>query len=159
MQSKMFKNDYDFEKKEDKSFKNDYEFGKMEETKVFDLIKEFFYSDNIIKVLNRYSKFDFEGDNFVYELKSRTCYSSTYESTIIGVDKIFENFQKKQIFLFNFRDGLYYIEYDSEKFKKYRQEIYKRKYRSDFNDKKVPYFFIDIEDLILIDLNFKKKII
>lgn len=135
-----------------KTFKNDYSFGKIQEDSVYQIIKEYFIDDNIIKKKERYSTYDFEGDNYIYELKSRLCLNNTFASTIIPVDKVKKNILKKQIFLFNFRNGLYYIEYNEQHFLKYKQEMYKRETRLDYNDKKSLYFFIDIGDLIKIDL-------
>jgi len=125
------------------SFALDNKFGKEQEEKYFETIKTFF-NDNI-KTTSKYCRYDFEGETARYELKSRNVRYSHFETTLIPYDKIKDD--KKLIFLFNFTDGLYYIEYNKEKFKSFKLDYFKRITRSDFNDKCKLYYFIPIEQL------------
>jgi hypothetical protein len=133
-----------------RSFKLDYSFGKTNEDIVLTQIQKFFTNDGIIKKEeDTYSKYDFKGDTYLYELKSRNVHYKKFATTIIPYDKIIEN--TKQIFLFNFIDGLYYIEYDKDVFSKFELSDFQRHKREDYNDIKKLYFHIPIKKLIKID--------
>ena len=122
-------------------FPNDYKFGVIQEEIILPIIQSFF-GKNINKSLDKYSKFDFFDDDCYYELKSRTnCYSK-YPTTIITADKI--NADKKTIFIFNFTDGIFYIEYNKEQFDTYEQRLFSRASIS-WNEKL--HFYIPISDL------------
>jgi hypothetical protein len=128
------------------TYKEDYKQGKLAEDIVYNDIKPFF-KDNIIKINSRYSKYDYEGDKYIYELKTRNnCYSS-FPTTLIPYDKIIKDSQKRQIFLFNFKDGLYYIKYREKKFKKFDLNTFCRYKRPDYNDVEKLYYYIPIEKL------------
>jgi hypothetical protein len=63
----------------------------------------------------------------------------------VGLDKVKEN-MKKIIFLFNFIDGLYYIEYEKNLFDTFEKQPFRR-FREGVNDKEKPYIYIPIEHL------------
>jgi hypothetical protein len=132
------------------SFKKDYETGKEAEDIVHNDINLFF-KDNIIKCENNYSKYDYEGDKYIYELKTRNNLYCSYPTTLIAGDKIINKSPKRQIFLFNFKDGLYYIKYREKKFNKFDLKPFCRNKRSDYNDLKKLYYFIPIEKLKKIE--------
>jgi len=98
------------------NFKTDLEFGLMRENDVLEKIKIFFNDETIRKTTDKYCKFDFVSATCKYELKSRKNTYRAYPTTIIHCHKIIDG---KQIFLFNFTDGLYYIEYDKKTFDKF----------------------------------------
>lgn len=120
------------------------------QSEILPIIRNFFNRD-IKEVKERFSKYDFEDNEYIYELKSRTNTYSKYPTTLEPADKICENW-KKQIFLFKFTDGLYYINYSKELFDTFEKRNYRR-YRQDWNDKLKPYFFIPIDKLSLIAQN------
>jgi hypothetical protein len=95
------------------NFYTDLSYGLEREKLVLEKIKKYFNDDTITKTTDRFSKYDFISDNCKYELKSRKNKKTTYKTTILPTHKIIDG---KQIFLFNFTDGLYYIEYDKEVF-------------------------------------------
>lgn len=133
-----------------RSFKIDYTFGKKNEDTVLSQIQKFFTDDGIIKKSeDTYSKYDFKSDTYIYELKTRTCKYRTYATTIIPYDKIVEN--TKQIFLFDFIDGLYFIEYNKDEFSKFDLSDFQRHKREDYNDIRKLYFHIPIKKLKKID--------
>ena len=132
-----------------RSFKKDYEFGKKSEVNVFDLIQRYF-KDNIKKIKKTTEVFDFEGDRYIYELKSRTNAYNTYPTTLLGYNKII-NGNKEQIFLFSFTDGLYYIKYDETEFNTYEKKLFVRNKRTDYKDVLKLYIYIPIEKLIKIE--------
>jgi len=98
---------------------NDIFYGLDQEKKTLEILKLYFKDENIIKN-NRFSIIDFESDSKLIELKSRRVKYNQYLTTIVGLNKIeqFKKSNKKCYFIFNFIDGLYYIEYSSN-FDKY----------------------------------------
>lgn len=129
----------------DMSFKSDYEYGTKQQAYLLDTFQNFF-KDNLISTLSKFDKYDYEGDTTSYELKSRKVNHNTYPTTCIAQDKVNPTHNKKQIYLFNFLDGNYYIEYDKELFDSFEVKNFRR-YRSGFNDKEKPYVYIPIEKL------------
>lgn len=126
------------------SFKNDYEMGTKNEDKVLIQINSFF-NDNIVKSSSKFSKYDYKGDEYYYELKTRNNNYKTYPTTLIPYNKIMTN--KKQIFLFDFKDGLYYIEYTPDVFNEFELKHFVRNQRIDYNDIMSMYYYIPIEHL------------
>lgn len=114
------------------SFSNDYAFGKTQEERALIRMCDFFKEE--IKPTSTYCKWDFESIKTIYELKSRHVYSNTYDEVLINYSKI-QPIRKPQYFLFNFIDGLFYIEYNEEAFTEFELKIFKREGRSDCNDK------------------------
>lgn len=92
------------------SFKNDYSFGSKVEIDVMPLLSNKFGD---IRQLDKYSRFDYEGDNILIELKSRRNTKDKYPTTMISQSKIdyLKKTNKRGVFCFQFTDGLYSIEY------------------------------------------------
>jgi hypothetical protein len=132
-----------------RSFRIDYDFGKQSEDYLLDLIQKYF-KDNIKKVKKSTEIYDYEGDRYIYELKSRTNKYDAYTTTLLGYNKIIKN-NKEQIFLFSFTDGLYYIKYDESEFNNYEKKLFVRNKRTDYNDKIKLYIYIPINKLIKIE--------
>ena len=131
------------------SFKNDYIKGTENEIKIIDVLESYF-SDNIKQVESKNSIYDYTGDKCIYELKTRNNEYNKYETTLITHNKIINNIGKKQIFIFSFTDGLYYIEYNEELFNTFETKMFKRFQRTDYNDKYKKHIFIPIKHLIKI---------
>lgn len=125
----------------------DYRFGKSQEDLILPRVKNFF-KEAELKSTDKFSKWDFEGEHTVYELKSRNVTKNTYPTTILPADKV--GCDKEQVFLFNFTDGLYYIKYNAEQFATFAKNPFRR-WRAGVNDKEKPYFHIPIETLLAID--------
>lgn len=130
--------------------KDDLTFGLEKEKIVLPIISKYF-NDNIKMVVDRFSTYDFEGDKYIYELKSRTNRFNAFNETLIPYNKIINNTTKPIKFLFLFTDGLYYIKYNQKKFKNYKIDVFCRFKRSDYNDQPALYFYIPISDLRKID--------
>lgn len=130
-----------------KSYYVDYNKGSSDEIVVLPIINKYF-NRNIKKTEGRYNKFDFEDDEYKYEMKSRNNNYSTFPTTLIPEDKLT---CKNIIFLFKFLDGLYYIEYEETLFKTFNKNEFCRKKRYDYNDKPKEYIFIPIECLKKIE--------
>lgn len=122
----------------------DYKFGIAQEDIVLPKLQEFF-GRGIKKSEDQYAKSDYYDDDYYYEMKSRTNNYSKYPTTMITEDKIRED--KKLVLLFNFTDGIYYIEYDKEKFDNYERKMFSRAGVS-WNEKN--HLFIPINDLLPI---------
>jgi hypothetical protein len=123
----------------------DYIFGSNNELEILQPINKFF-NRKIYKSNNRYSKYDYFDGKYNYELKSLRRNKNSFDTVIIQVYKCTEN----TILLFNFFDGLYYIEYDVNKFSKYEQKYYQRK-RENVNDINYLCYFIPVSELTVIN--------
>jgi hypothetical protein len=126
-------------------YEKDYNFGASQELKVLEPINKFF-NRKINHHSNRYSKYDYYDGCYNYELKSLRRYKNDFDNVIIQTYKC----EPKTILLFNFFDGLYYIEYDKNNFSNYEQKYFQRK-RENVNDQKYLCYFIPISDLKLIE--------
>ena len=125
---------------------HDYQFGRNKEGEVLDKMNDFF-KDNIKQTSERYDTKDYCGEKYKYELKSRRNKYNAFPTTIIPTDKIKEG--NEYVFLFNFTDGLYYIYYNAELFKTFKQGTFQRKDGGQNNPNKV-YWYIPIDQLIQI---------
>lgn len=122
-------------------YPNDYKFGTAQEDLVLPKLKAFFGRE-IKKSEDKFAKSDYYDDEYYYEMKSRKVEYNRYPTTMITEDKLRDD--KKLVLLFNFTDGMYFIEYDKEKFDKYERQMFSRAgYK--WNEK--PHLYIDIKDL------------
>jgi hypothetical protein len=114
-----------------------------------------FLKTKMYKDSNKFSIFDYhnEDKSILSELKSRRLLSTSYNESIIGLNKIknIDN-DKEYYFFFSFIDGLYYIKYDKDLFKKFniRYNV-KIKYRYDVNQP-------EFRDFIYIPISKMNKI-
>jgi len=127
-----------------KSFKEDFLFGTQQEDLILPKLNSFF-KDDIVKSSVHNCVYDFKGTNYYYELKSRNFDRWKYSTTLLGANKVFTT---NQIFLFNFTDGLYYIEYEKALFDSFVKKEFKRWNRPDICDKPQLYYYIPIEELL-----------
>lgn len=133
--------------KEERSFQNDYNFGIQNEKNIMNLLNKVF-EEEFEKTTNPYALYDFIGNKgTIIEMKSRRNTYNQYPTTIIPVHKVVSGF-KKHIFLFQFTDGSYYIQYDADRFSKYEKKDITT-YRKGIVDKPKPHFCIPIQDLTL----------
>lgn len=128
-----------------RTFKKDYEAGKKQETQIKNELANFF-NETITPTTNMYEKYDYYSETKVYEIKSRFFNYSRYPTTLLAQDKIFKT-QMTQIFIFNFTDGIYYIEYNPKLFRQFPLQPFKRNQRADFNDIEKLYYHIPITNL------------
>lgn len=126
------------------NFETDFTYGSSQEKKVLPIINEYFERD-IKRFENRYDKYDFFDETYVYELKSRSNFKDKFPTTMITMNKLSE--EKNLILLFNFADCLTYIEYDKEKFNKYETKYFSR---AKLKEDEKNHIFICIEDLTII---------
>ena len=90
---------------------SDLVFGKLKEVEIKEILEGFFNTK--LNTSSKYGLIDFYNDDLYIELKSRRNTYSKFDTTIIGSNKIdyAKSLNKKVIFVFNFIDGLYFIEY------------------------------------------------
>ena len=122
-------------------FNQSYKFGKKEELKVLPLIREHFKRE-INPYPNQYDKYDFFDNEYQYELKSRTNTKTKYSDTMITFNKMSDD--KPLILLFNYTDRLCFIQYDKEKFSKYKKCLFSR---AGLEEDEKEHIYIPIEDL------------
>jgi hypothetical protein len=129
------------------NFKSMLKYGRNLENEVLPIIRNAFDSKDIKFPKHKYSSYNFIDDvkEVIYELKARTNKYETYPTTMIQEDKIL-NTHYKQIFLFHFTNGLYYIEYDPVLFDTFEKKEYSQ-YRTDKVDVHKLYYYIPIEHL------------
>ena len=127
-------------------YPEDYKFGIKEEAEHLNTLRKYFKSD-IKRSDSEFAKHDFYDDKYTFEMKSRKMFFDRHQETMITFDKIELEEGKKLILIFNFWNGLYYIEYDEEKFKKYTKDLFSRA-KLESNEK--IHLYIPTEDLHLI---------
>ena len=124
--------------------------GKQQETYKFEQIKNKF-GDDLKHIKSVYSKYDFENNDVVIEMKARRNNYNTYDTTMIAKDKVLpermlKGRKQKFVFYFEPEDALYYITYRPKKFKKFQEEYFNRTDRGTIDMKKY-YIYIPIEFL------------
>jgi hypothetical protein len=128
-------------------FEESYKIGKNGEDIILPKIKVHFNRD-IKQYPNKYSKYDYFDNKYLYEVKTRTNTLNRYDTTIITENKLMENrVNKPVILLFNFTDCIASIEYNKDKFESYEREMFSRAQIKD--DEKI-HVHIPIEDLTVI---------
>ena len=137
------------------SLEEDRKFGLSNEQPVIEQLKIYF-DENITPTVGRYCPYDAESStcrtadcsigDFVpckYEIKTRRNKYNTYPTTIITVKKM--NTTGKLRFVFSFTDGLYFIEFNKEKFSQFKTQEITR-----VGAKPISHILIPIENLFKI---------
>jgi hypothetical protein len=134
------------------SQKNDIQFGTKSEEANLDILQTFL--DTQLERKGGYAVFDFENPSktIFVELKSRRIGHATYDTAIIGFNKIAfaSHFGEDTQFWFAFcyTDGVFVIKYNKEQFDKYEvRDNYIRGPRSDVDNKPQKIVMIPINDL------------
>jgi|688.fasta_scaffold06212_2 hypothetical protein len=147
----------------DRCINDDVESGINREIVLFNHIKKYFEETaknkdtNIKRSNNKFSEFDFYGDYYKYELKSRN-YSSDgfFNKDIDTSDKVMMNKSKidlcnpGDVFIFEFKDLIAYIRFNKNKFDNYVCKNIISRYRSYHNDKPHDYIYIPISELMIM---------
>lgn len=141
--------------------KNDIAFGTNSELMNHELLQMFL--DTTLERKGGYAVFDFENPNktvFV-ELKSRRIKHDTYDTAIIGLNKIAfsDNIPDAEFwFAFCYLDGLYIVKYDKEVFDTLEvRHDYVRGARNDATNKPASVVFIPIKLLTKVELKKEVK--
>jgi hypothetical protein len=141
--------------------KNDIAFGTNSELMNHELLQMFL--DTTLERKGGYAVFDFENPSktIFVELKSRRIKHDTYDTAIIGLNKIaFSDHIPDAEFWFAFcyLDGLYIIKYDKEVFDTLEvRHDYVRGARNDATNKPSSVVFIPIKLLTKVELNVNTK--
>lgn len=138
------------------SQKTDIAFGEASERENLDILQQFL--DTTLERKGGYAVFDFENPNktvFV-ELKSRRIKHDTYDTAIIGLNKIAfcETIKGVQYWLaFCYVDGIYVIKYDSDEFANFEvRHNYARGARNDARNTPQSVVMIPISKLTKLEV-------
>jgi hypothetical protein len=127
-------------------FQRDYNYGIQHQNELLPRIQSFFGGE-VKATAGKFDPYDYESNTASFELKSRTNKKDTYPTTCLPADKVKTDHGKKQIYLFNFTDGLYYIPYDKEMFSTFECKPFRR-FRVGVKDKEKDYLYIPVDKLI-----------
>ena len=107
-----------------RNFRDDYIFGIKSENNTLPIFNKFFKTD--FKKLDRFNTFDFESDKIFLEIKTRTCKSTDYPTTMIPVSKLkkAQTITKDIYFIFIFKDNIYYIKYCPTIFDTFEKKLF-----------------------------------
>ena len=96
-------------------YQQDLEFGHTEEVRIKEMLSEYFGE---LKTLDKYNPFDFENDDYLIELKSRRIPHDRYDTAMVNYSKILKtaNSKKRRMVVFNYSDGIYCWEIDSDEY-------------------------------------------
>lgn len=123
-----------------RNFSKDYNKGINSENEILNTLEKYF-EERLERSISKYAKYDFKGSTtgILYELKTRNLNHNAYPTTIIAEDKIISG--HKQIFIFRFNDGIYFIKYDAELFQTFMTEKFIRNNPA-AQDREKPYMYI-----------------
>lgn len=124
------------------SFQRDYQYGLKNQKELLPKLEAFF-KDNMIATESTFAKYDYVGTTTDYELKSRNNMLNTYPTTCIAQDKIRTDSERRQVFIFHFLDGTYFIPYTRETFSTFEIKQFRR-FRIGVNDKLKDYVYIPV---------------
>lgn len=136
-----------------RTIQDDLNLGYKNEEEILSVLNNFFndtFKNTKDLYGNEYCNYDFEGTNGMrIELKSRRNKYDDYPTTIIPVHKTISMDLCPNVFIFNFADGIYYTEWNKNRFETYEKKMIlcKRKGRIDNKE----HYLIPIEDLVKID--------
>ncbi len=94
--------------------KEDSAFGKESELANLKILRRYFKCDDL-KLTSEFCLFDYVSSKYNIEIKRRTCSYYSFFTTYIESNKLVERDNKETIFVFDFEDGLYYINYSQNK--------------------------------------------
>lgn len=130
----------------------DLSLGLDAEDSLLETIRRHFGSD--LEKTGHYARFDYESDTALVELKTRRCLSTTYPDTMIPYSKVKYLREvarhKRAIFVFNFRDGVFYHEFNRANNYKVKEGGRCDRGRPEFQQ----YCFIPKEELLPISTDF-----
>jgi hypothetical protein len=116
--------------------------------------------DDDLKPTKHYAKFDFESSKVRVELKNRTCNHFTFDTTMVGYNKIVEGKKDDRdcFFLFSFADGSLF-EWKLDKTKEYtptKRTDFKQTTYTPFSPTKANYY-VPMCDCIMLKPPCKKE--
>ncbi len=118
----------------------DLELGLIAEAKLLPYLQEHF-GKNLYKESDPRCRWDYRNDTHYFELKSRRCSKNRYPTTMLAVNKVRH---PNTIFLFNFTNGVYFIEYNEEIFNTFGRNFFRRESNTDHTNRLQEYFYIPV---------------
>lgn len=137
----------------DRNFEKDYLFGEQQENLLLPILQNKF--DINLKLTDRYYLFDLVSNKYNIEIKSRKFNYDKYPTTLIPKNKCIIEDDKQTIFIVNFLDRIYYIEYNKELFNKFKVVLFSRQQQDKYD---LEYYFINLTYFTLLEIK-KKNII
>jgi hypothetical protein len=139
-----------------RSFQDDYNKGLEAQKKLLPILRDFFKDDSIEETQDKFCPYDYIGLNKKLELKTRFIKHNQYKTAMLDSNKL-SNITEgtKYYIIYNYQDGIYYIEYNKEQFCKYEQKDFQRTGRSDKTDINKKVLYIPYQDLKIINNNCK----
>ena len=139
---------------EERSLENDRLFGGQNEASTNLLLNTYFNTEfrNTKDIYNtRFYQYDFENEDktICIEMKSRRNKHNAYPTTIVPVNKVIGDIDR-YIFVFHFTDGVYFIDYNKERFDTYETRMISTNRRGIVDIPKL-HFCIPITDLTKIN--------
>ena len=133
-----------------RSFQNDYRYGLDSEGLIHKTLEHKFGS---LTKTGSYCPVDFEGTDWYIEVKTRRCTREKYPTTLLPYSKIVyaEKQLKPTYFIFVFTNGIFGIRYEKQRFADFTVQEFVRDYRCGIHDKKQPYLYIPVTELISLD--------
>ena len=125
------------------NYESDYLWGEKQQKRIFPILEKKWEG---IVPQKRYAKYDAVSESVNIEIKSRKNRWNSYPTTMLTMNKI-SDLTKTNIFVFNFVDSIYYIEYDPDRFSKYTKTMFSR---AEIESDEKEYVFIPVEDLTLL---------
>lgn len=122
------------------TIEEDLDLGITAEHKLLPYLQKHF-GGNLYKEPARACRWDYRNDTHFFELKTRRVSKNRYPTTMLAVNKVRH---PNTVFIFNFTNGVYYIEYDEETFSGFERAFYQRQSNSDFKNRLQEYYYIPV---------------
>jgi hypothetical protein len=134
-----------------RTFGDDYDFGKESEIASLPALRQL--SSAPLEHNEGQWGWDFVSKDCLIELKSRNCSIDEYDDIMLEMIKVMKASQeegRRIFFAFRYAEGLFYTEYDPDRFSTYRIQFNKNKDRQGYTETMKPRIYIPKNDLICL---------
>lgn len=130
-----------------RTFAADYTLGTQAEATLLPVFNRFFKTT--FTPTGKYDPMDYISPTHAIELKTRTNKYKQYPTTMLPYSKVqhADSSPLTTFFVFNFTDGLYYIEYNKSVFSAFTTNEFQRDDRPGHTDRAQEYLYIPIKSL------------
>lgn len=152
--NQFFKRNIEKSRNVQRTLNDDLVLGDRNESEILPILNNFF-NDTFVNTKelygDKYFNYDFEGKTtgMRVELKTRRNRFDDYPTTLMPVHKCVSIDLCPNLFVFNFSDGMYYTEWNTNRFNTYEKKMIlcKRKDKTDYRE----HYMVPIDDLIKIE--------
>jgi hypothetical protein len=143
-----------------RTFASDYANGTKNEHRRIPIVNQFF-NTTFERDTNLMASFDyFNKDKTIFaELKTRNIAHNRWPTALIGQAKVnwadktkIKNTNTKFYFVWEYTDGIYYLEYDKEEWKDFERGDFQRHARADINDYPSPVVYVPHQALKKLEI-------